>query len=202
MKKLFLAVLILIISTLQVDAQRFKAGFNLGINASQVDGDDLNGYNKIGLNAGANVSYSIIGTLFELNVEFLFSQRGSQSLLIPYQYEPLRYLTINYVELPFYVALKPSENKKGFSNFHLYGGFSVARIVSVSNKLDDPEVNEKKFNKNDYSYLMGVKYFFTKNIGLNFRFTNSITDIYTHPENKAKNVKGYYFSLGGIFRLF
>lgn len=200
MKKLFLAVLVLMTVTLHLDAQRFGGGVTIGANASQVDGDDLSGYNKIGLNAGANVSYDI-GYLFQLNVEFLFSQRGSRSLLIPYKYEPLRHLTINYIELPFYVTLKIAEDKKDFSHFHLYTGFSVARMINADNQLNDVEVDEKKFKKDDFSYLVGVKYFITEKIGLNLRFTNSIVNIYTHPENKAKNIKGYFFSLGGIVKL-
>ena len=48
-----------LISAWNVQAQEFGAALLIGSNFSQVDGDQLGGYNKVGLNAGLEINRQI-----------------------------------------------------------------------------------------------------------------------------------------------
>ena len=56
MKKLFLFSIFMIFVLLGLQAQNFKAGLLAGAVPSQVDGDNMSGFNKIGWTAGAYLS--------------------------------------------------------------------------------------------------------------------------------------------------
>ena len=59
------------------EGRRFIAGLVAGVNLSQIDGDDLVGYDQIGLNAGARVA-TVLSPRWQLSMELLFSQQGSR----------------------------------------------------------------------------------------------------------------------------
>ncbi|MFM7153100.1 MAG: hypothetical protein ACKOZV_03105, partial [Bacteroidota bacterium] len=80
--------------------QRFRAGAVAGLVASQIDGDLSAGYNKVGLQTGIRVT-GLLTQKTEASMEFLFSQRGSQSELVPGEYDLFPFsLRLNYVEVP------------------------------------------------------------------------------------------------------
>ena len=56
--------------------QTFSAGLALGFNMSQIDGDKLAGYNKLGVATGARVDAKL-DERWKLGMELLFSQMGS-----------------------------------------------------------------------------------------------------------------------------
>ena len=79
---LFLAGLL---SGPQASAQTFSAMLVGGFNLSQIDGDKLGGFNKIGFNTGARVSAKL-SDRWSLSTEFLYSQQGaSYNRLINYE---------------------------------------------------------------------------------------------------------------------
>ena len=51
---------LLCMMTTNIDAQRFKGSAVLGVNFAQIDGDDLIGYNKLGLTGGFKLEYPVI----------------------------------------------------------------------------------------------------------------------------------------------
>ncbi len=81
----------------QANAPRFHASLLAGINATQVDGDNLAGYHKGGWNAGLGVDATLHKDL-TLGMELLFSQKGSRSTILPPASSVK--LLINYAEIP------------------------------------------------------------------------------------------------------
>ncbi|MCB0556047.1 MAG: hypothetical protein KDD02_21045, partial [Phaeodactylibacter sp.] len=83
MKKiqLFLAVLFLLF-TVSLSAQttgperRFEGGLVAGFNMSQIDGDLLHGFHKLGFNAGGRVN-ALLNERWRIGLELLFSQQGA-----------------------------------------------------------------------------------------------------------------------------
>ncbi len=59
MKKLFLAVIIILVVSLQTKAQSFNGGIKAGMVVSQIAGDGFSGFNKVGLNGGFFVQYYV-----------------------------------------------------------------------------------------------------------------------------------------------
>ncbi|MCB0835600.1 MAG: PorT family protein [Bacteroidetes bacterium] len=84
MKKNGLLFLFLILCFSFLSAQNLGGGLSIGLNASQVDGDEFRGFNKAGLSFGGFVNYQFTDIL-SLQPEILFEQLGSanqQMLLV------------------------------------------------------------------------------------------------------------------------
>jgi len=79
--------------------QRFKAGFNLGLTAAQINGDDSAEFNKLGLSAGVR-AYTILTPKSDIIIEILFSQRGSRTKFGNNSNIPSQLIKLNYVEVP------------------------------------------------------------------------------------------------------
>jgi len=196
----FLISLILIFSD-KTNAQKFGGSINIGFNASQIDGDRLAGYDKVGFNVGIGSSYNLTSP-WQLNIDFLFSQRGSQSKLIADKYEPIRKITLNYLELPVYLSYQDWYiDDEDYFKIQGFAGLSYGRLFSVKNRLNDPDYDELNFIKTDISYLLGAKYYFTKHWGINGRYTRSLFRMYKNPDDGSKSLLGYFLNFGIIYKI-
>ena len=77
MRNLILVILIIVVLN-TTWAQRFHLGAMGGINISQIDGDDLQGYDKVGWTFGIR-SVAVIDESLNFSTELLYSERGSVS---------------------------------------------------------------------------------------------------------------------------
>jgi len=82
MKFSHLTILLLLLgavfSSEKLFSQRFLGAVSLGINLTQVDGDELFGYNKVGLNVGPMVIVPFgKNKNWSVSMELLYSQKGS-----------------------------------------------------------------------------------------------------------------------------
>ncbi|MCI5080098.1 MAG: PorT family protein [Saprospiraceae bacterium] len=155
----------------QLEAQRFKAGIVAGINLSQLDGDDLVGYNRIGINAGGKVA-AVLTDRLELGMELLYSQKGSNRSRTDNFNSTFDEIRLNYVEVP--VMLSFTDWK-----FQVNGGFSYARLIDyrVEDFLEGDVTESFEYNQNIFSIVVGATYFFRENFGLNLRWTQSVSDL-------------------------
>ncbi|NJN33315.1 MAG: PorT family protein [Saprospiraceae bacterium] len=56
---------------------RFKAGLIVGINAAQINGDNQDGYNKLGLSLGIRGGFDVAETA-DLTVELFYNNKGAK----------------------------------------------------------------------------------------------------------------------------
>lgn len=74
---IFVIILVLACS-IQMHAQRFLGAVSLGMNLTQVDGDDFYGFHKVGLNVGPMVAVPFgKNRHWSVSMELLYSQKGS-----------------------------------------------------------------------------------------------------------------------------
>lgn len=106
----------------QAHAQLFEGGLSIGANFSQIEGDDVAGYKKLGMNVGLlaaiNFNDNWVGS-FELT----YSQKGSnsaQDLLGSFK------IVHDYVEIPVILSYQD----KGGLNF----GFGLAPAYHITSK--------------------------------------------------------------------
>ncbi len=159
--------------SLSVKSQ-FVGGLVAGFNASQINGDDLAGYNKLGLNTGIIGGYQW-KEKFGTHIEFLYSQKGSRSTIS--QSDITRGFRINYIEVPVYVTFYDWE-KGGFYRIQAEGGLSFGRLISTSSIGDFENPILDGINKNEISWLLGATYFFRENTGVNLRYTHGINRLH------------------------
>src|ERR1035441_1793598 len=80
MNKTLLVLVVLFCSAKICNAQYFNAGFRLGANFCQIDGDRMSGYNMGGIVGGVFVTYHF-SSKWEGQFEMLYSQKGSQRVI-------------------------------------------------------------------------------------------------------------------------
>jgi hypothetical protein len=164
-------------------AQVFKAAVIGGFNLSQVDGDEVYGFHKAGLNAGAAVIWPF-SNRFELTIETIYSQKGSyqkpqyaDSLSAEYK------LKLRYLEVPILFHY----NDKGIISFGL--GLSWGRLIGVEeyehgNRVTTTTLLNGPYNLNDFDAMADVRFPIWKRLKGNVRYTYSLAPIRTrefHP---------------------
>lgn len=106
--------------------QRFKAMAIIGANASQIDGDNLYGFNKLGISAGGRLSYANDKNI-DYALEMLYSQRGSSVKI--FNNEDGDKISLNYIEIPIIVSIRDWYNEKdGYYKVRAEGG-NILRIL-------------------------------------------------------------------------
>lgn len=160
----YLIILFCIFSS-HLIGQDFKGKIILGLNASQVDGDEIAGYNQPGLLVGIGAEYNINDkTSFELQMRF--SQKGSRST----QNQPFIEWRLNYLEIPVLVNYYVKEK------LYLQGGLSGNVLISgKSDGVGTGFVDETENLKDiDWNIHAGVGYLLTDNLAVQGGFSYSL----------------------------
>jgi len=196
----------LVISAQDEYIQRFKAGGVLGVNLSQVDGDMADGFNKLGFVAGLR-GVVVLEEKMELSIEMLYSQRGSvlrkaSNVRLPFK------INLNYVEVPIAFNYQDWADSEGeYYKMHFHAGLAYSRLFSATIEDDSGpggfETIADFFEKNDFSWLAGVTYFATKNIGITARYTRSINRLFSPDDSTpaAVQMRGYFVTLRVMYML-
>ena len=158
--------LTLILATLSLIAfsQKFEGGFFGGFSASQIDGDQNSGYNKLGITAGAYTTL-MINKNFNWKAEIRYIQKGS--------YIPATYYktSLQYAEVPLIIQY--------YFNERLFIEGGIVPEILLATKVEDPSgVNPPStinpFHTFELEGTAGVGYFLTENITAGIRLTYSL----------------------------
>lgn len=174
MKQFYLIVLLLTIVSLSGFSQRFEGGVLVGLNASQVDGDNYSGYHKPGIALGGYVQTNLSSTVYA-GMELKFAQKGSRnidSLAIQGQIKYI--MRLNYVDLPVYLGFRTGER------ISLLVGVSPGYLISGIEYNDYGKLTEqdqKAFSEFDLQGLLGFRFQFTKRLFVDLRGAYSVLPI-------------------------
>ena len=176
MKKRFAILLCCLFLSMNIQAQNFEGGIIIGMSTSQIGGDDLAGFNKAGILAGAFVNKSI-SKFFRLQMEITYIQKGSNNPKMNNIEHP-NYLrediSSSYIEVP--LLLKHHQTNK----LIIEGGIVLGYLINgYYNDLNGeiPTYSVNPFIKYDFGLLLGINYKYSENISLNTRLSNSILPI-------------------------
>jgi len=197
---LSLAIGITLIPLQNLDAQKgFTAKLLAGLNASQIEGDQLAGYDKLGLNLGGEVSFTL-NDRFDLGMQFLFTQKGSQSEIALGQAQLKT--NLNYIEIPFLAILKDwYQEEEDYYKVKAHAGFSYARLfdVSSSNGLFQNDIGN--FKNYDFMLFIGASYAMNSKWEGFVRYTNSVIQIYTSDILETDGLINYQWTFGLAYTL-
>ncbi len=173
------------------DPKVFNGGLVLGMNFTQVDGDNFFGYHRVGLSVGGMVYVHFTKSL-GASMELLYSQKGSRGEDIVESptmgtYVTKYFMNLNYVEVPVTLHLM-------IHNFDAEAGVSYAYLVRSGEwVLADQPVNidpvSNAFSKTDLEYTFGLGRKLYKKLFVNVRFQYSITSI--RPADRIPLGYGY-----------
>jgi hypothetical protein len=172
--------------TYNTNAQSFGGGIIAGASTSQVAGDMLGGFNKIGLLAGAYTNLKVKENI-SLQFEITYIEKGSRNPKIHEDNTPDE-ITLSYIEVPLSINLQQKEN------LGVDVGILPAFLINseMNDYLSDFEA-DPAFTKYDFGVFAGINYHITDNIILNTRISNSIIPIRPHVSGATNGWnKGQY----------
>jgi len=180
-KFLAICLFFFLIGVSSVDAQRFKGSAVFGLNLAQIDGDNLAGFNKLGLTGGVKLGYPIQDNI-DINLEMLYSQRGSNAGF-GFGNQASSFTDLKYLEIPVYANLMDwFIADEGYHKVSAHAGlnFSYLFAVDSSNGVISRDIDTYK--RNNIGYLIGVDYKFTRHLGTSVRYNRAFNSI---NENRA-----------------
>ncbi|MBK8699567.1 MAG: PorT family protein [Saprospiraceae bacterium] len=189
----FFVLVLLLICFGQLHAQRFFGAVTLGINASQIDGDNAAGYHKPGLTGGIKVDYPV-NEAVDISTELLYSSRGSRS-----NRDDIR-IDLDYIEIPVLISFRDWYIEKDkYDKVRVDGGISYGYLFrSASNENTiGPYIDQLK--KHDVSLIVGAGYMFSANWGLSLRYTRSLYKMLSGENFERGGLLGYFVTLRGEY---
>ncbi len=153
-------------------AQRFKGGAQIGLLATQVDGDEFGGYKKPGLFLGAFANVPFLEGKIKLQLEIDYAQKGSRSpSSSSYRYR----IVLHQIEVP---VLFGWNFWKGFI-LELGPSFNVIASAKeyYDNELVPPDAGGSKFYLFEVGGIAGINYLFKEHYGVSFRMNYSLSPI-------------------------
>lgn len=177
MKRIIILGLFLSSTIFFVQAQKINGGLIGGLSASQVDGDQMGGYNQLGACLGAFLEMPL-GSDFYFEPELRFCQKGSTGYLGTF------YLNahLNYVELPLLCNWQ-------YKKVKLETGLVPAVLLNTT-VGDNIETSDLK--RLDVGFAGGLSYMATNTIRFNVRYTHTIPFMYRY-ENNCVTVALFYY---------
>ena len=165
-------VVVLLLITFSSSAQVFKAGATLGLNASQIEGDGIGGYNKPGVIIGGFVN-THLSEKWSSQFEISYIGKGSRKNARPDKgdFNSLK-VNLNYIEVP--VSLRYHHQKFLFEVGLYYG---ILLNSSVENEFGAVSLGNFPFEKSDFGGLLGIQYQLNDQIAVNIRSKNSILPV-------------------------
>ena len=162
-----------------VKAQAFLGALAFGGNLTQVDGDEMYGFKKLGFNVGVSAIYPFTDK-WSMSIEASFSQKGSYQKYPPEDLgKPLPYydLRLNYLDVPVLVHFKD----KGFLNVGL--GLSWGKLVGIKEIEWGETVHSSTTNSpyatSDINGIVSIQVPIYKRLKFNFRYSYSFAKIRT-----------------------
>lgn len=207
--RFFPIVLAFLIYSVDSDAQqRFRAGIIGGLNASQIQNDDVGGYRRLGLQGGLR-AIAIFTEKIDLNIELLYSQRGSYDKEGNWKcYDGPLDISTNYIEVPVVVTFKDwLDEQEDFYKIQVSGGFSYGRLINATSEGSCHDELTDLFNKNDISFTVGAEYFTSPHLTFGVKWSRSLNLLYNRKKGEEmlnlfeNSLQGFFLSFraGYIF---
>ena len=169
--------------------QSFKAAVLAGINSSQVSGDELSGFNKVGLFIGGSAILPVSEKSL-VEMELLFIQKGSKTPTPKNGAANNFYkMSLNYLEVPLIYTFLPVK----YVSVHAGPTFGVL----VGSKEEDNAgelTGQIPFQKTELGIDGGLSVYFSEHLSLTMRLSTSLLPIRKTGANTPLFESGQYNS--------
>ena len=184
MKLSYTVIIVFLISTSGLFAQKFQGGVAAGLVGSQVAGDTYSGFHKPGAYGGLWVRLAL-NERTSLQTEISYFQKGSRHNPDEKKQDYTFYLMrLGYIEMPFLYQYH-LKNK-----IILETGPSFSFLIHSYEERDYMEISYGDFNLFNTSFMAGIGYPVTEKLSVNFRLDSSLFSIRKDEVN------------GAVYRLF
>lgn len=179
MEKIVLFSMITFLSLDVLSQQRFFPSLSLGTSASQISGDDTNGFAQFGIYIGGSIRYQQNDT-WSYSMGLYLNQKGARRYQSSGPKSTYR-LRVNYIDLPFLAIYK-------WNDFN----FSVGPAVNVKiNQKEQTEFgdieNQRIFKPLEFALQGGVAYAFKEHWNVQLMYQNSFIPVRNHSAEYVVN---------------
>jgi len=189
MKKIVAFLCFTVFSVFSICAQNpsssiFRGGVRAGLVTSQISGDNLSGFHKLGGTAGlfATVPLSRNSEELYMQIELDFTMKGSKSRKISKTDNTGKYvLNLGYLEVPVLLRWKFAHiTINGNSGFEVeFGPMFGVNIYAQERDVYGVIPGRPQFSRFEFCAVGGLSYMFDEHHGLNLRFSNSVFRVRT-----------------------
>lgn len=175
---------------------RFGFGLFIGLNASQIDGDNSFGYNKIGLSGGIRTRIFLKNYL-EAQTGISYSNQGSQSVFLSRSSFDMK-INLQYVVVPLEIHFKDWLQESEYYKMHYLIGLNYSRLFNYTVRDGGLGLPEDQYNLNDVSGVIGVQYLFNPHLGVGLKYFRSINLLYNRNRvsgSTYRSMIGYFMQL-------
>lgn len=170
MKRLLL-ISFLVFTANVIFAQRFDAGLIAGFNGTQVEGDELRGYHKVGALGGIYVQTDIAPAIVA-GMEIKYSQKGARKKYDPKKPDVDKYvMRLGYIDIPLFMGFRANERSM------IIGGIAPGILIHSKELNSDgeiPEQDRQTFNTFDLQPFVGFQFDFLERVSLDLRLAISV----------------------------
>lgn len=166
----------------QKEARSFKGGVRAGISTSQISGDDLVGFNKVGATAGIFVNYPLTNSeRLKLQLELDFTMKGSHSKAAKTN-QTYNFYSLNvwYVEMPLlleFIAGNWTLWGKPFQFVIEAGPMFGVNVFQREREAAGIIEQRPQFRRFEFSAVAGISLMISDKHGVNVRFSNSVVPV-------------------------
>lgn len=179
----FVLILAFSLFCFSASAQMLKAYVVAGVNAAQIDGDEVFGYSKISPQTGVGIiapfNMRKPNEGWQASLELLYSQRGAKESLDPFRYNA----SLHYVDIPLMIHFI---DVRGGLTFGLGGQYGRLFKIKEDWGLPDKVIESFErpvdgilpaFNRNDFSIVADIRFTVWEKIKFSFRYQYSLAPI-------------------------
>ena len=175
-------------------AQHFKGQLVAGLNFSQLDGDNLQGFDKLGLHGGMRISRDLTKST-GMAIELLINQKGSATSIKFGSPGIDQRISLDYLSVPvlFYV------NEWYLEDWQLHkilieGGLIFNRLFGVrsTNSFYDNRIED--FRDFDLGGILGLSYRFSQKWSVSIRYERSFLKIFQRLDQDIRGLQSYLFN--------
>ena len=199
MKKILLSCLFLL-SVLEIvhaqntrEQQLFVGYIAAGMNATQIAGDRMAGYRKVGANAGVG-AYIMYKPFFSNSIELTYSMKGSQETFKKQDPLAFRKYSFDYVEIPVLFNYHEGD----IAIFH--GGFTFGRLIRYELYQASGLVLPDEPKKWDFAATVGATFLIKQRFGLNVKANFSMNSLWDLAVSGSRARKGGWYHNALNFR--
>ncbi|MBR1770006.1 MAG: outer membrane beta-barrel protein [Bacteroidales bacterium] len=181
---LIILIFLFMLSSYRLAAQNFKGFVSLGFNVSQIDGDEVYGFKKlgpvVGIGAMMPLNYDLPNEGFQLSMEINYSQRGAKESTSgdPFIYKA----NLDYLDVPLMLHYVDARGGVTLGLGLQYGRlFHYTESWTLPNPgilgMDRPTITNAEFLKNDFAFVGDFRFTLWQKFKLDVRYQYSLLPI-------------------------
>ncbi len=178
--------------------QTFKAGAIIGLNGSQILGDDSAGFNKLGIEGGFR-GVVVLSDKMEASLELLYSARGSYQKATVNNPDEIR-INTDYVAVPVIFNYLDWEGDD-YYRLHFHAGLSYGRLINATIQKEKIDPILEEFAENNFSWLGGFTYYTNRHLGFTARYTRSLNLLFDQRKSSinSRSYRGFFLTFHALY---